>query len=301
MTDIATQAFLVRPTISVWTASKLDKKATRETRDANGATAKAGVRVYKKLIAADALDSIQRIATAGRNEHRARTVPWQYDGPGAITAAGYADYVKAMDTLRGQFDTAVHVFLAVYNDERRAAIVNLGDMFCDADYPSAVDVAAKFSFTISAEPMPQSADFRVAGLSQSATDAIKAEMDTRFKAAVDAAQANAWDRVVKHVEHMQMKLAAYKPAGKDTKAEGIFRDSLVSNIQELIAVLPSLNITNDPELTAIAVRLERELCASSVETLRNDDSARQDVAEKAKDIMQDIWAKRRAGREALAA
>ena len=57
-------AFLVRLSISQWTGRKLDKSATRDTKARAGANEKAGVKVYKSLISAEALDKVASIASA---------------------------------------------------------------------------------------------------------------------------------------------------------------------------------------------------------------------------------------------
>jgi hypothetical protein len=289
-------AFLVRVSISQWSPRKLDRKASRAAREEAGASDKAGVKVYKTLMAAEALEAVSSIAGEARAEHRNRTVPWQYDGPGCITADGYQDYVDAMAKYKADFERAVKVFLNCYDSERAAAPANLGALYNEADYPSLAEVAAKFSFETAADPLPQSADFRVAGLTVSQTAAIKARIDANRIAALEAARQSAWDRIVERVEKMQTKLREYKPAEGKNKAEGVFRDSLVSNVQELINVLPSLNVTNDPDLTAIATRLQTELCAFTAAELRESDAARAKVASNAEQMLKDVWAKRRASR-----
>src|SRR5215467_6625363 len=114
-------AFLVGYSASVWTAHKMDKAATKEANARAGAVDKSGVKVYKSVIAADALDKVISIAGAARNEHRKRTVPWSYDGPGAITAEGYAPYKAAMAAYEKEFHTAVAYFYSVYEQERENA------------------------------------------------------------------------------------------------------------------------------------------------------------------------------------
>jgi len=70
----------------------------------------------------------------------------------------------------------------------------------------------------------------------------------------------------------------YKPAvvekGKTKKkAESTFRDSLVTNVADLGKLLPSLNVTGDPRIDAIATEMLK-LSAVSPDSLRDDDKAR---------------------------
>ena len=303
METIVQQAFLVRPSISVWTARKLDRAVTRKTADQNHATDKARVKVYKSLISDKALEAVQEISNKARSEHRKRTVPWHYDGPGAITAAGYADYLREMESLQAAFSQAVEALLSAYAPAREAARADLGTMYDETDYPAVDVLRQRFSFTVASEPIPQSADFRVVGLSDAQSKSIKADMEKRLNEALEKAQGDCWDRIVKRVEHMRDTLRQYQSADESTsgKVQGKFHDTLVGNVRELISVLPSLNITNNPDLTAIAVRLERELCAEEASTLREDATTRKSVADSAEQILQDVWAKRRATRLQAAA
>ena len=80
---------------------------------------------------------------------------------------------------------------------------------------------------------------------------------------------DAWERVTTVLAKMIERLNEYTPsAGKGDRAKGIFRDSLVENVRELIAVLPSFNLTGDSFLATLADRMERELCAHEAEELR---------------------------------
>jgi hypothetical protein len=307
--QVSGNAMLVRLSISMFTGRKLDRKASKSTKEQNGATEKAGVKVYKSIVSAEALEKISAVSSKARAQHETRTVPWVYKGPGAITAAGYAGYMATMNGLKAEFLAAVDSFMSGYADYREAARADLGVMFNDSDYPAADIVRSKFDFDVAAEQMPVANDFRVA-LGTGEADKIRADIERRFNDAMSGAARAAWERIAERVGHMAEKLRAFKPsAGKGDKADGIFRDSLVDNVRELVAVLPSLNITGDAALTRIADRMQRELCAVDASALRDSDSARNAVAESAESIMaevarsaestmQDAWAKRRAARTA---
>ena len=185
-------AFLVRLSISQWNARKLDKTATQQAKERSGASDKAGVKVYKSLVAAEALDKIESIASAARVEHRKRTVPWQYDGPGAITADGYPVYKATMAKLEKEFQHAVNAFYGCYDQEREAAREFLGAMFNVSDYPASATLQDRFAFSVSCEPMPQADDFRVNGLAPELVDEIKKDIKDNNDKAMNNANDAAW-------------------------------------------------------------------------------------------------------------
>jgi hypothetical protein len=285
-------AFLVRPSISVWTARKMDKAATKDAKERAGAGIKAGVKVYKSVIAAEALDKVHSIAGAARIEHRKRTVPWSYDGPGAITAAGYPAYKLAMASYERDFHAAVARFYAVYEQEREAARGYLGAMFNPLDYPTTTSLAEKFAFSVTAEPMPAADDFRVQGLAPEHVADIKADIVVNNEKALANANDTAWSRVIEKVEKLKEGLAAFKPGLNGKPNEGVFRDSLVGNIAELAAMLPGINIANDPELTRMQQKLFA-LTAYTATDLRDSDALRHEVIKQATAVLAGIGEARR--------
>ena len=287
-------AFLVRVSISLWTARKLDKNATREAKERAGATAKAGVKLYKTVLAADALDNIEAIANAARAEHRKRTVPWAYDGPGAITVAGYPAYKAAMLDYEKQFNAAVARFVAEYEHDRHDLLTNgsnamrvgLGRLFNPADYPAVPELARKFSFTLSVEPVPEAEHFHAPLPLDDVREIRQGIIETNANA-LDNANQTAWGRVIEHVEKLKLRLEGYKPAKNGQPVEGKFHDSLIENITELAGLIPSINIANDPDLTRIGQRLF-SLTAYTAQDLRESASLRADIARQAGEVLTQI-------------
>lgn len=273
-------SFVVRLSCSVWTARKLDKTATREAKDRAAASDKAGVKVYKNLIAAEALDKIESIKNQAYLEHRKRTVPWTYDGAGAITSEGYPAYKAAMSRYEKEFHQAVSAFYQVYEKERDAAREYLGNMFNESDYPTSASLQGKFAFRVIAEPMAQADAFRVQGLAPELVEEIKNNIVDNNVNAIQNANNAAWTRVIERVEKLKIGLEAYKPGGNGQKVEGKFHDTLIGNIAELASLIPSINVANDPDLSRMAQKLN-SLTAYTAQDLRESDALRQEVTKQA--------------------
>jgi hypothetical protein len=89
---------------------------------------------------------------------------------------------------------------------------------------------------------------------------------------------------------MVERLTAFKPATqKGERTEGYFRDSLVLNVRDLCNIMPSLNITGNPELDRIAGELQ-QLARFEPDTLRNSEAARDETKAKAQAIIDQIGA-----------
>lgn len=276
------RAMLAELSISQWSARRLDKQITDEVNREHGAAADAG-RYNKLLLDKSATAAIQQAASAARAEHYRLTLPWNDAGARILSARAFMDYTKAISPHREAFEREVAAFLNNYDDYVRDARRRLNGMFREEDYPTREQITQKFAFSVDVWPMPDASDFR-ADLTADQVDAIRADIERRTKDALAKATRDAWERVAERVGAMIERLSAYDPDAKT----GTFRDSLVENVRDLVAVLPALNINDDPDLEAIRVRMERELCDNDADQLRRFASARHETLNSARDILASV-------------
>lgn len=284
---LASRAMLTGLTIRQWSARKLDRKVTDEVNASHGAHVDAG-RYNKALIAKEALGAIIAAATAARTLHYSRTLPWLDDGARILPAAAYASYSDSMRRLRVDFESAVDAFAAQYDSFVDDARVRLNGMFRDDDYPTAAEIRSKFGFAVRVLPMPDASDFR-AQISDNQAATIRSEIEESTRVALQVAMGDAWQRVTECVSRMVERLNAYKPqAAKGLRAEGIFRDSLVENVRDLVEILPGFNLTGDAFLAQTIARMETDLCSHSADDLRDDAALRRDTAKAAEEILASV-------------
>ncbi len=115
---ISSSAILVELSISVWTARRLDKTASRAVTATNNA-ASGVANVNKKLLGDCAeLDAVQKFAANARNLHYGMSMPWSDMGMRLVPTAMYlSKYSKAMSELEQEFYRLVNIFLAAYQWE----------------------------------------------------------------------------------------------------------------------------------------------------------------------------------------
>jgi hypothetical protein len=75
-----------------------------------------------------------------------------------------------------------------------------------------------------------------------------------------------WERLYKVLKNMSEKLDY---ADKENKK--VFRDTLVSNVMDMIELLRVSNVTNSVQMTAMADQLEEALVGVTPDALREDD------------------------------
>ena len=275
--NISTKAMLVDLRISRWTARKQDKRATAEVAKNNSVQSGAG-RYYKSLIEGGALASINRIADEARSYHYSVTLPWLDTGPRTLKATGYFDYMAAMQGFTSRFDVAVTELVNDYPLYREEAKRLLGTLFNVDDYPEVHRLKDMFAFRVNIMPLATADDFRVE-LGDEVTEQVKQQIAEATRETMRRGMTEAYERVRKITQAFVDRLG---------QPDTVFRDSLVENARDLAAVLPMLNVTDDPHLATIADRLRNDLCGFDAEQLRKDPAARREAYQKARVMDKDI-------------
>ena len=265
--------------ISIWSARKLDKAASSKTTTEAGANADAG-RFNKHLLAGqDAmLKAVQTIASAARADHYTLTLPWSDNGPRILSTDLWAELNRRLQNHALDFQSAVKAFLDDYSQARDRARFALGSLFNENDFPTVWNVERKFSFSFDFDPLPDAKDFRAA-LTDTDADAIRKDIEQRANDRIQMAMRDVWQQLFDKVNRIARTLPEYD-AGNVKR----FNDTIITNLQDLIAILPGLNITQDPHLAAIADRAAAELSSIDPQTLRDSDSARARTASSAASI-----------------
>ena len=261
---LASAAMLVEVNISNWTGRKKDKRASQDVVEQNAAAA--GVaNVNKKLLAdSDSLRAIQQHVTATRAMHTHMTMPWSNSGLRLLPTAQFFKYNEAMTEMQNEFHRLTQAFLDSYNDEVIDVQVKLGDLFSRDDYPTVEALQRKFRMSISYTDVP-TGDFRVA-LPAEAIAELKANMTANFQNNFETAMNDVWTRLHKALSSMSERLDY-----TDKENKKVFRDTLVSNVTDMIELLRVCNVTNSTQMEAMANRLDEAMSGVTPDALRDDD------------------------------
>ena len=276
------RALLVKLTISNWTASKTDKEVTDVVLEEQHAQSGAG-RFTKKLFGKDALKEISRSVGQARVAHRTLTLPWEDNGFRIITTDGYQNYSRIMRGCRQVMEDAVRGFIENYPEFLKQSKEELGKMFRKDDYPTADEAASKFNFDVEPKPIPVSSDFR-AKVSNAEAKAIAKDIERRQTERLEQAMKDIYVRIADVTEKMADRLTEYKPPEGMKGAEKIFKASLVDNVRSLAEIIPSLNLTQDPDLDKLHKRMLEELTQYDADELKGDAKKRARTAKAARQI-----------------
>lgn len=280
---ISSSAILVELSISVWTARRLDKTASRAV-TANNNAASGVANVNKKLLGDCAeLDAVQKFAANARNLHYSMSMPWSDMGMRLVPTTMYlSKYAKTMSELEQEFYRLVNVFLDAYQWEIGQAQVKLGDLFNPDEYPTTDAVRNKFRFQLHEMPVPDVGDFRL-DVSNEAMNALADKYKNYYTTQLNNAMGDLWQRTHTALSKMSERLDY-----ADGETKKVFRDSLVDNVVEMVELLDTFNITGDTQMSAMKARLEDTLRGVTPDALREDGYLRAETKRAVDDIIKSL-------------
>lgn len=277
--SISSSAMLVELSVSSWTGRKLDRRASEEVTTSNNADV--GVANVNKKLLADCteLDALRKFVANSRNLHYNMTMPWSDTGLRLLPTAQYFKYNETMTAIKAEFQSMVDTFLRGYEWEISRAQVKLGDMFHRDEYPTTASLVSKFAFRLSYIPLPDAGDFRIDVGNDAITD-IKNHYHDYYSRQLSNAMNDVWSRAYDALSKMSERLDY-----ADHEQKKVFRDTLVSNVIDIVELLDVCNVTGDGQMTAMRNRLEETMRGVTPEALREDEYLRTETKRAVDDVI----------------
>ena len=261
---ITERAMLAAIHISVWTAIKHDRKVSREVAEQHGAYAGAG-RYNKQLLRqAERLESLRSLSGQIRQYFYKITLPWSDEGYRLLPAQFYFELTTKMREFEQAFAQQVEEFLAVYPCYIEQVKPELNGLFREEDYPPTDKLRKKFGVKLEVLPIPSGNDFRVT-LSEEEQARVAREIDENVRQSLQKGTEDLWARLKGVVSHLIERL---------NEPESRFHASLVTNIGELVDLLPRLNVNQDEELNRFAWEIRDRLCGFTARELKKNEILR---------------------------
>ena len=268
------RALLVQLNVSQWTARKYDKKVTQAVAEQHNTIVEAG-RYNKSLLPLnDYLGNIHKLTTTIRTEYYKNTLPWGINGTQMLPSKNYMSFMTAFRNHKSNWLALVDQFVDAYPQLKLDAqrLLTIG-LYKEEDYPSVENLRAKFGMDMIVMPVPTD-DFRVQ-IADEELSAIQQQVTDRVTNASQEAMKEAWQRLYDVVKHASDKL---------NDPTGVFRNSLVENINDICGILPRLNFADDPNLEAMRQQVEQSLANENPEALRVDWDLREQKGRQVKAI-----------------
>ena len=282
VTTIASSASLVDMSISQWAARKKDKRASAEVAYANNA--ETGIANVTKDLLADSpeLKAIKDMTSAIRVFHQDMTFPWGMHN--LLPTARYFDYHNGITDMFQQWDNLVSEFLASYEwslAQTHVLADKMGDLFDPDEYPTVDEVRSKFSYRLGYYPVPQN-DWRVE-MNQAGLTQMQGQFSDYVENNVKGMFTRVYDQLLKPLQTMSKRLDY-----TDNEDKQVFRNTLVTNLVEMIDTLEQVNVTNDTELAETRMQLVEALDGVTADGLRDDAYLRRETKRKVDDLIKNL-------------
>lgn len=272
--------------IGCWTARKKDRKSAEKIE--SEAHAKQGTSSATKnlMVGVESFERVKKRATADRVWWANRTLPW-FDGrggPRAVHPIAVPDLQAEVGDRERSYLELAREFVEEYKHIWTQRGFDMGALFDPREFPHPSDMLRRFYYASSWSALPRSDDIRLQadGLDETMLDALveKARIDEQKR--IEAAMNSAAQRLYKVVKSMHDTMAI--PIGEKG---GGFHTTKLENIAQLAELIPTLNITNDKKLAALAVKAKK-LSIKSPDELKKDADTRSRAANEAKSLAEAI-------------
>lgn len=266
-------ATLVRLSISMFNNSREDTSITADVKALHKLTGKAGKWVKYKL-PEESLEPIRTIANEVRTWNYRVTLPWE-DGSRLLPLAAGARHAEQFMDYLDDFNTAVSEFIVAWPEWVEMAKGMHNGTFNEADYPSAAVVRGLFALRMEHSPVPQKSHF-VGVLAGAELATRQLELEAANNRKIQEAIRDTWLRLLAPIQKLAETLGS---------KDAIFRDSLVDNVKDITALVPTLNLTNDAQMKAVAAQITKSFATLNPDTLRENKVMRKATADAAKAIV----------------
>ena len=275
---LSDKALLVHLGVSQWTARKLDKKASKQVAQANGATGNVGNFNKTLLPTCNRIADVHRETAFIRKDFYRNTLPWGIEGTFILPSANYLAFTTEYRKKKAAWDNLVEEFFGGYLQARADAQRLLGNLYSQQDYPIMGDLKRKFKMDLTFLPVPTIGDFRVE-LADGEIDTITADLEERIAESSKIAMQDVWQRLYDKVEWIANRLS---------DPNNVFHAATYEDAQDLCKLLTRLNFTDDPDLEAMRSKAEQKLFRLHPEVIKNDPDVRKDTAKDAEAIMKQM-------------
>lgn len=268
-TALHDKAMLASPSISLPGFTRKDEDITADVKLKHALGKEAG-KWISQVFPEPATRPFIKFKSAVTKVHERLTLSYPERGVAILPSALYLEYVEEMGKLKQQFFALRDEFMSHLSEHEAWAKKEHNGHF-DASLYRREELVKKFGFNVGFRPVPASSQFSSTIHSLIGNEAAS-DVDAAVQLAAQEAQKELLERLSKPLGHIVSKLS---------DDEAVFRDTIISNLREIVDLVPQLNLAGDAGLNKFAAEAKRELSNLDPQVLRDNKSARREAAQKA--------------------
>ena len=265
MENIFEMGCLIQLSSSAWGARRKIKAG--QITDMAGANE--WLSTHKKLIDPCALKPICKVVNAARSYLSGMSLPFPINGMVFVPKEMISKVDDQLRIFQLDFDNKVADFMDRYERLRETAMVYLGDLFNETDYP--VDIAGKFSFA-----------WRFINLDvpNGRTGVLSPEVYEREKQKFVQTMEDARELAVMSLREefsgMIQRITDRFTNGDNTKPK-VFKNGTINNFYAFFETFKARNIFGDKELAELVERARAVLGGQNATTIRSNDEMKEQI------------------------
>lgn len=229
-----------------------------------------------KTILADAIRPFRKLRNEARKYFNSVTLPGISEDLRITTPARLPDLQKKIADYVAKDAALLETLKIEYEDAKDKDRLALGATYDPGLYPAVEDLANYFSITLAICDMPAGDYARIEGLGAVAQAEMALSHQQMLEQVAREARNEVRGQMTKLIQHIADKLS-------DPNAVK-FHESTFDNLKEYLALVPDLNITNDPTLEAMRKEAQAKL-NYSMAAIKDSQFLKAQAAEAAKSIL----------------
>jgi len=271
---------------------RTDSNASDKVIADNGAAPKAAKVKVNRLAGADQIHkNIVSLQNEAAQLLRANSQPFGEEEKWRLLPnARFEKVIAGMSPIKAKYDEQIKILQEQAQEILDLAAKNVGTF--DVRLPTVDEMINAYQLNMEFRPIPESANFK--GLNENTIKKLQEMHDVKLEEAVYSAQRNTLERFVDPIGRFIERMKAYDEREKKLAADpdlkdktGIFRDTVVTNIQELGEVLGSFNISGDERLTQLG-NMINEFTQVTPKKLRESELLRGEAVSRAQAIADNL-------------
>lgn len=254
-----------------------DAKATRDAEDANNAHGAGQFR--KELYPKHLIAPIAQVESSARAYIEKTTYSWRR-GEYLLPVARFMEFADTVSKYELAFNQSVTAFLNNWGNVMLEAQQRQGALFDAGAYPDLHELKADFRFRVLYQPVTDTADFRVA-MQEEELSALRQQVEAATRESMNAMLRSPLERLrevvakLHEVTGKEERAVIDKKTGHEVIKPPIFRDSVVSNIMDEIALLHDFASVLPGNVLTLAADVA--VVTPHPEALRGSSEARKEV------------------------
>lgn len=228
------------------------------------------------------LKPVRSVQSEARRYLVSKGLAWGFRGQIIVDNAISPEVSAFLQDLQMKGQALWMTFLKEYPMNVKKAESELGQIFHQSLFPTVEELESKYYFDIQRSTVDDPEDPR-AGWSKKEQKQMKAVLLKQEKKNIKVATIELISRMEEPLQSLIESMGTYEGGPKGSKS-----NALINNVRELVAIMPGMNLTDDPELDSIREGLIKTVCQFDSKELKEDQNSRQDMLDAAADSLEKI-------------